>query len=288
MRTNHSLPQAPLFVCTRGQGRGEIMSTRALVAQRQGLVPRADRRSIPREKRPQLLAKLGPRRPEILAGGKERAVVGRQLPPAMRTLLEQEIPRTQSTLVSPQFFRITRITLAPEEIEEAPAFGRRAANQLDVLVAKKGNEPHPEVSIGLPLRHIVEFELASFGRGIMAGQITVAAAPQQRKAGSPAPHRLGQRSGPRGLQTKQHANRFEQRGLPAGIGRAEQIQARGRMEFRPREASEIVQNKRIEHGKVFGIQCSVIQPEKQTHRRGLAGVGAGASVLLAENRKRNH
>jgi hypothetical protein len=60
------------------------------------------------------------------------------------------------------------------------------------------------------------------------------------------------------------------------------------MEFRPREAAEIVQNKRIEHGKVFGIQCSVIRPENAIHRRGLAGVGAGASVLLAENRKRNH
>ena len=97
------------------------------------------------------------------------------------------------------------------------------------------------------MRQVIEEKLAAFGLGQMAGYGAVAGAAGKRETVRPAPHRLEQASGARRLQAQEDANSLEERGFAAGVGGAQQIQARGRTEFGPREAAEIMQRQRSEN-----------------------------------------
>jgi histidyl-tRNA synthetase len=254
VRSDHGLPEAALLGCAGSERLCEVLTTGLFVMQAGGFTARTDGSRMFGHERSQFAAEFLPHASEVSPGGEERSVVGGKFASAVRAFLEQEVARAQGAVVGAEIFQIGGIALAAEEVEEAAALGGGAADQFDILVGKKRDQPGAQVFVGFALRQIVEEKFASLGSGKVASQRPLAGASGQGKALRPVAHSLGQRSGSGGLQAQKDADRFEDGRLATGVGGAQQVQARSRTELGPREAAEVVQGERGEnHGQPVSI-----------------------------------
>ena len=171
VRTDHGLAQASLFHGACLQRGREVLPSGTLIAQTAGFATRADGRHMPGHQGRQFGAEFLPRAAEVLSGGKKRSVVSRDFASAVRTLFEEEVARAQGAFVGAEIFQVARVALAAQKVEEAAAFRRRAADQFDVFVRKKGDQSGAEVFVGFALGQIIEKKFAALDFGKMTGHL---------------------------------------------------------------------------------------------------------------------